>query len=99
MKYTHVAICSNSDSLWDNSNFNLNYTKNIPGASWVPFFKKKCEEKGIKVVSGYSILKAKIDYEKVLIIQELNSWHAISLINKGAKPFLILSGESKLYAY
>ena len=99
MKFTYLAICSNTQLFWSEQITDLNFTKNYPGSSWLPIFSSICKkELGIKIISGYNALEKKINPEEILVIQEMNSWHGIKLIKKGAFPFLILSGESMLYA-
>ena len=99
MKIQNIAFCSNSSSFWDEELVNLNYTKKYPGASWLPYLAKYLDKLEINLISGKKALEKNILPEKILVIQELNSRHGRELINRGSTPFLIMSGESKLYAY
>ena len=99
MKFEYVAFCSNSNNFWGDEIKNLDFTKKFPGASWLPFLAIQCEKIGIKVVSGKYAIEKKLPPHKILIIQELISKHGKKLIKMGSTPFIIMSGESKLYAY
>jgi len=99
MKFEYVAFCSNSNNFWGDEIKNLDFTNKFPGASWIPYLSEKCENHNIKLISGKKAIESKISARKILVIQEMNSWHGINLINKGAFPLIIFSGESKLYAY
>ena len=99
MKIQYIAFCSNSNSFWDDKLKDLNFTKKYPGASWLPYLAKFSEKSGVNLISGKKALDAMILPEKILVIQELNSRHGRKLINRGSTPFIIMSGESKLYAY
>jgi hypothetical protein len=97
-----IAFCTAASVFQGNRILEENIAKDFPGALWVTRLAQFAEERGIEVVTGdlaiARIQEGKLKPSEVLVIQEENCSLGFELTKMGAKPFLLFSAESPLYA-
>ncbi|MEI7842808.1 MAG: glycosyltransferase family 10 [Gallionellaceae bacterium] len=97
-----IAFCTNASVFQNNQILDENIAKEYPGALWVTMLYRAARECGIEVLTGdvaiSNVASNKFLASNVLVIQEEDSPHGLELIRIGAVPFVVLSGESPLYA-
>jgi hypothetical protein len=96
-----VAICVDIPEFNGNRIFDKAWASRFPGALWMSIFKES--NPGWEIVSGdLALSNVQTGYWEagsVLVIQELQSFHAAQLLAYGAIPFILTAAESPLYAY
>ena len=97
-----IAFCTAATVFHENRILDANIAKDFPGALWVTRLAQFSQERGIEVVTG-DIAIARIQEgalipSDILVIQEENYTQGFELVGLGAKPFLLVCGESPLYA-
>ena len=97
-----IAICVNAEVFLKNKIIDPAVAKDYPGALWVSKLNKKNINNISNIITGDVALKdiksGLLNPSKVLVIQEDTSKYSNELISLGAKPFILLCGESPLYA-
>lgn len=97
-----IVYCTAAVVFQENRILDENIAKNYPGALWLTELSQVAREHGMSVLTG-DVAITKIQNEslqpsEILIIQEENCTIGFELIKMGAKPFLLVCGESPLYA-
>jgi len=102
MKKIIYAYCSDIRVFQSNKVLSASYCKQFPGLSWISEFIDLVKDKGHSVITGDVCLKAIINKEikssDVIVIADLDSQHAKSLVSMGSKPGIVLCYESPLFA-
>ena len=97
-----IAFCTAASVFQGNRILEENIAKDFPGALWVTRLAQFAGERGIDVVTGdiaiARIQEAVLKASEILVIQEENCSLGFELLQMGAKPFLLFSAESPLYA-
>lgn len=97
-----IAFCTAASVFQGNRILEENIAKDFPGALWVTRLAQFAGARGIEVVTGdlaiARIQEGKLKPSEVLVIQEENCSLGFELTKMGAKPFLLFSAESPLYA-
>jgi len=97
-----VAFCTDIAEFHQGRILEAEYAARFPGAAVIPAFAQALRNQGWDVVTGDQVLDPAWDstmsVHDVFIVQEENSSIGRELIERGAIPTLILSGESPLYA-
>lgn len=98
-----IAICVDIPEFQENRILQKDWSKNFPGAGWLPVFAELAEKEGCSVVTGdVALTKVQEGCRKardILVIQELNAFHGRRLIKLGARPFILTGYESPIFAY
>ncbi len=96
------AYCSHIKAFQNNKVLSAEYCKQFPGLSWISIFIDLSREKGHSVITGDICLEKVINKEikasDVIVIADLESQHAKSLVTMGSKPGIVLCYESPLFA-
>jgi hypothetical protein len=102
MKKIIYAYCSNTKAFQNNKVLSAAYCKQFPGLSWISDFIALVKDKGHSVITGDVCLKKIINKEikasDVIVIADLDSQHAKSLVSMGSKLGIVLCYESPLFA-
>lgn len=102
MKNKVYAYCSDIRVFQNNKVLSAPYCKQFPGLSWISYFIDLAKDKDHSVITGDVCLKAIINKEikasDVIVIADLDSQHAKSLVSMGSKPGIVLCYESPLFA-
>lgn len=102
MKKRIYAYCSHIRVFQSNKVLSTAYCKQFPGLSWISDFIDLAKDKGHRVITGDVCLKKIINKEikasDVIVIADLDSQHAKSLVSMGSKPGIVLCYESPLFA-
>ena len=97
------AYCSDIKAFQNNKVLSASYCSQFPGLSWISHFISLAKDKGHTVITGDICLKAinnggRMNPPDVIVISDLDSWHAKSLLLRGCKPGIVLCYESPLFA-
>jgi len=102
MKKIIYAYCSDTKAFQGNKVLSAAYCKQFPGLSWISEFIDLAKNKGHSVITGDVCLKKVIDKEikasDVIVIADLDSQDAKSLVSMGSKSGIVLCYESPLFA-
>ena len=102
MKKIIYAYCSHIKEFQNNKVLSAAYCKQYPGLSWISEFINLIKDKGYNLITGDVCLKKIINKEikasDVIIIADLDSQYAKSLVLMGAKSGIVLCYESPLFA-
>jgi hypothetical protein len=97
-----VALCNTGAIFGNNKIFNREFAVKYPGALASVELKEKLSQHGIDIVTGDIALKSvktgEIKANQILIIENDNSPESHQLIAHGAKPKILICGESPLFA-
>lgn len=97
-----VAFCTDIPEFHQGRILEAEYAARFPGAAVIPAFAQALRNQGWDVVTGDQLLDpawdSSVSVHDVFIVQEESSSIGRELIERGAIPALILSGESPLYA-
>lgn len=97
-----IAFCTAAIIFQRNRILDESIAKDFPGALWVTRLAQFAGARGIELVTGdlaiERIQEGKLKPSEVLVIQEENCLLGFELTKMGAKPFLLFSAESPLYA-
>lgn len=102
MNRKHVAVCIDVFEFQANRILDNEWAKRFPGASWISLAAKLMKDDTDFVTGDIAISHVESGYWKakdILVIQDLDSYHAKALLSMGAVPFLLGISESPLYAY
>lgn len=97
-----LALCPVDRVFWRNQAFSEAVAEHYPGAAWARSLDSLCAHHGIALVTGDNAIgllrTKKISPSDVSVIQEADSPLGANLIYMGARPSVIFSYESPLYA-
>lgn len=98
-----IAICNDIIEFGGNRLFDPGWAQRFPGIGWVPFLAERASSFGWQIASGdIALSHVSAGYwnaRDVWVIQELDSSYGKRLLDAGAKPLLLTSLESPLYAW
>lgn len=97
-----AAFCTDIPEFQDGRILEFDYARRFPGAAVVPAMADALRERGWNVVTGDQALRRVIAGDlvasEVYLVQEEDATIGRGLIERGARPALLLCGESPLYA-
>ena len=97
-----AAFCTDIHEFQAGRVLDAAFAARFPGAAVIPAFAQQMTEMGWEVVTGDQALEqircGEMVATEVYVVQEENSAVGLALLEQGAHPVLILSGESPLYA-
>jgi hypothetical protein len=98
-----IAICFDINQFQTNRIFDAEWAKKFPGALWAAAFAESNENLGCQVVTGdIALSHVRSGYWRaadIVVIQDLDAFHGLELVNLGARPGVLLGFESPMYAF
>lgn len=82
-----------------NKIFDKDFSKQYPGAGWLPILKELAIKNDFNIVTCDVALDSKINIKNSYLIQDLNTKNGKKLLKKGAKGVCLISLESPLFSY
>ncbi len=96
------AYCSHVRAFQKNKILSAAYCKQFPGLSWITEFIDLAKNNGHNIITGdvciEKIINKEIKASDVIVIADLDSQYAKSLVSLGSTPKIVLCYESPLFA-